>query len=80
MCDKAWRVGDDDSGYLIIKAPTRGKARIRGGHTMSAHYFEEAMTLRCLRAPAYDHLPEIEACRQWERDMKAKYGEGWGDV
>ena len=80
MTDKAWKVGEDDIGYLIVKAPTRGKARVKGGGDVGALNWEEMTYLRVLRQPHYDHLPEREAQRQWETDMKAEFDPEWGEA
>jgi len=78
MTDKAWKVGEDAIGYLIVKAPTRTTARM-GFPTAYSDDAESWMSLRALRQPAYDYLPERDAQRQWETDMKAEFGPEWGE-
>ncbi len=76
---KAWLVGDDDGGYLVVKAETRGQARF-------AHPFaresppESWLGLCAIRKPRYDELPADEADRQWRKDMIATYGPEWGEA
>lgn len=76
---KAWKVGDDEIGYAIVKADTRTAARQRAPSAWSFD-FETWGHLRAVRMPQYDHLSEDDAYRQWDADMTALYGEDWGEA
>ncbi|MGB3330133.1 MAG: hypothetical protein WBA46_14325 [Thermomicrobiales bacterium] len=76
--DKAWCVGDGESGYSIVKATTRTKARQRAPQADGD--FETWSHLSATRRPEYDHLSEDDAYRQWCKDMEAKYGPSWDEA